>query len=188
MVEKAKERAAQVTRIAQDALASGAVTMRDLFDTDYRPIEGSNPPRFRTALMDWAHENWRPVLDESAGLPGVLAAACTDMNGYLPTHLTKHSQAPTGNLTHDTTFCRNGRKIFDPIDQKAKVCPDDFMMAVYRQEGDGKTFRVTRNVYVPIEIEGRRWGNFELAYMIEDESRASAGSGPALPYFISSTR
>ena len=113
MVEKAKERAAQVTRIAQDALASGAVTMRDLFDTNYRLIEGSNPPRFRTALMDWAHENWRPVLDESAGLPGVLAAACTDMNGYLPTHLTKHSQAPTGNLTHDTTFCRNGRKIFD---------------------------------------------------------------------------
>ena len=40
----------------------------------------------------------------------------------------------------------------------------------------------------PIEIEGRRWGSFELAYMIEDEGRASAGSGPALPYFMSSTR
>ena len=186
MVEKAKERAAQVTRIAQDALASGVVTMSDLFDTDYRPIEGSNPVRYRTALMDWAHENWRPVLDESALLPGVLAAACTDMNGYLPTHLTKHSQAPTGNRTHDTAFCRNGRKIFDPIDQKAKVCPDDFMMAVYRQEGDGKTHRVTRNVYVPIEIEGRRWGNFELAYTIAEENRAGAGVGNILPHSFKS--
>lgn len=38
------------------------------------------------------------------------------------------------------------------------------MMAVYRQENDGKSYRVVRNVYVPMFINGRRWGDFEVAY------------------------
>ena len=38
------------------------------------------------------------------------------------------------------------------------------MMAVYRQEGDGQTYHVVRNVYVPIYIDGKRWGDFEIAY------------------------
>lgn len=41
------------------------------------------------------------------------------------------------------------------------------MMAVYRQEGDGQTYQVVRNVYVPLVINGRRWGDFELAYSFD---------------------
>ena len=40
------------------------------------------------------------------------------------------------------------------------------MMAVYRQEGDGRTYEIVRNVYVPLVIDGRRWGDFELAYVL----------------------
>ena len=93
-----------------------------------------------------------------------MAAACTDNGGHLPTHLTRHSQAPTGDLAHDTQFCRNGRIILDPIDQRAKRSQAPYMMAVYRQEGDGTTWRVVRNVYVPMFLNGRRWGDFEVAY------------------------
>ncbi|RYG85126.1 MAG: chemotaxis protein, partial [Alphaproteobacteria bacterium] len=90
--------------------------------------------------------------------------ACTDNGGYLPTHLTQHSQQPTGELTHDTQFCRNGRILYDAIDKRAKESRAPYMMAVYRQEGDGKSYRVVRNVYVPMTINGRRWGDFEVAY------------------------
>ena len=168
MVERAQGHAREVERLADEAIAAGKLDTAQLFDTDYREIEGSNPPRFRTALMDWAHANWRQLLDSAAGGEGpIMAAACTDMNGYLPTHLTKHSRAPTGDLAHDTRFCRNGRIILDAIDQKAKRSGDAYMMAVYRQEGDGKTYRVVRNVYVPVFVGGRRWGDFELAYSFD---------------------
>ena len=40
------------------------------------------------------------------------------------------------------------------------------MMAVYRQEGDGKQYRVVRNIYIPLVLNGRRWGDFELAYSL----------------------
>jgi methyl-accepting chemotaxis protein len=95
-----------------------------------------------------------------------MATACTDTKGYLPTHLTEFSRAPTGDIAHDTRHCRNGRILFDPIDQKAKASTAPYMMAVYRQEGDGRTWRVVRNVYVPLIVAGRRWGDLEVAYSL----------------------
>lgn len=167
MVDRAMAAARDVTNSAEAALADGSLSREAVFDQHYLPIEGSNPPRFRTALMDWAHVHWRPVLDRvTASDPRIMATACTDMKGYLPTHLTDNSRAPTGDLAHDTRFCRNGRILFDPIDQKAKKSTAPYMMAVYRQEGDGKLYRVVRNVYVPVFIGGRRWGDLELAYSL----------------------
>ncbi|MBD2841822.1 methyl-accepting chemotaxis protein [Erythrobacter rubeus] len=168
MVQKAQEIAAEVRQHAEAALASGALREEALFDTNYEEISGSNPPRFRTALTDWAHAEWRTFLDEAkAGSEHVIAAACTDLSGYLPTHLTERSRKPTGDLTHDTQFCRNGRMILDPIDKRAKASDAPYMMAVYRQEGDGEQYLVVRNVYVPLIINGRRWGDFELAYTFD---------------------
>ncbi|MXP09553.1 chemotaxis protein [Altererythrobacter halimionae] len=167
MVEQARNAANEAAQMAEEAIADGRLSLADVFDADYQPIAGSNPPRFRNRMMDWAYDHWRPLLDrEESRDPRVVAAACTDMNGYLPAHLTKCSQQPTGDVTHDTKFCRNGRIILDPIDQKSKKSTAPYMMAVYRQEGDGKTYHVVRNVYVPIFIEGRRWGDFELAYKL----------------------
>ncbi|MBL44010.1 methyl-accepting chemotaxis protein [Erythrobacter aureus] len=166
MVEKAQGHAQDIVAMAEEAIARGELTIEQLFDRDYRPIEGSNPQRFQTGLMEWANEHWRPVLDAAAGAEGgdILGSVCSDVNGYLPTHLTRNSQAPTGDLAHDTQYCRNGRIIFNPIDQKAKKSGASYMMAVYRHENDGQSYRVVRNVYVPLLVNGRRWGDFELAY------------------------
>ena len=165
MVERARAAAAEIAAATEAAIASGELDAAALFDRDYRPIPGSNPPRFRTRLSDWADRAWRPMLERiSTSDPAIMAAACTDMKGFLPTHLARFSQAPTGDLAHDTRYCRNGRMILDPIDQKAKDSNAPFMMAVYRQEGDGHSYKVVRNVYLPLVLDGRRWGDLELAY------------------------
>jgi methyl-accepting chemotaxis protein len=165
MVERAQAAAQEIISLTEAAVAAGRLDSAALFDRDYRAIPGSNPPRFRTRLCDWADREWRPLLDRiSASEPAIMAAACTDMKGFLPTHLTRFSQPPTGELAHDTRYCRNGRMILDAIDQKAKDSTAPFMMAVYRQEGDGRSYKVVRNVYVPLVIAGRRWGDLELAY------------------------
>jgi methyl-accepting chemotaxis protein len=168
MVAQAQAMMQEVVQHTEAALASGAITMSAVFDTDYMAIPGTNPQLFRTRLTDWAHAEWRPFLDRAkAGDHRVLAAACTDMNGFLPTHLTERSRNPTGDLNHDTQFCRNGRIMLEAIDRKAKISNDPYMMAVYRQEGDGDSYVVVRNVYVPLVIGGRRWGDFELAYSFD---------------------
>ncbi|HCB79739.1 MAG TPA: chemotaxis protein, partial [Erythrobacter sp.] len=136
-----------------------------LFDRNYREVPGTNPPLYRTALSDWADANWRPLNDRVSGEGGaVIMCSQADMSGFLPTHVTAHSRQPTGDLAHDTKYCRNGRIILEGIDHVAKATTDPYTMAVYRQEGDGKNYMVVRNVYVPLHIGGRRWGDFELAY------------------------
>ena len=168
MVQKALQAAEDAVSRAEAALKDGSLDLAALFDTDYRPIEGSNPPRFSTRAMEWADRNWRPLLDRMKSSDShILAAACTDQNGYLPTHVTEFSRAPTGEVGHDTQYCRNGRIILGAVDRKAKASDAPYMMAVYRQEGDGLTYQVVRNVYVPMIVAGRRWGDFEIGYVID---------------------
>ena len=168
MVACGQDIARELAARTEAALEAGEVNEAQLFDQNYHEIPGSNPPRYRTALNDWADEAWRPLLDKAkASDRRVMAAACTDMKGFLPTHLTECSRQPIGEVTHDTAYCRNGRILFDAIDQKSKLSNAPYMMAVYHQEGDGKKYRVVRNVYIPLYVRGRRWGDFELAYTFD---------------------
>ena len=165
MVERAQAAAREIAELTEAALEAGQLSEGELFDYDYQEIPGSDPKRFANRLMPWADRVWRPVYDRICGSdPQIMAVACTDMNGHLPTHLSALSRQPTGDRAHDTRYCRNGRMILDPIDRKAKESGAPYMMAVYRQEGDGKIYKVVRNVYVPLTIGGRRWGDVELAY------------------------
>ena len=167
-VELAKAEAQTVIAITEAAIADGSLTMDALFDADYLPVEGSNPPRFTTKFTSWAERNWQPIVEAvKAQRPGaIMSCVPSSRKGYLPIHLKEFSRAPTGDLAHDTRYCRNGRILFDGVDIVAKASEQDYMMAVYRHEGDGKTYKIVRNVYVPLRINGQRWGDFEIAYVI----------------------
>ncbi|MDG5749377.1 methyl-accepting chemotaxis protein [Qipengyuania sp. XHP0207] len=168
MVEKAQGIAQELVDIATKALAEGTLTMDQLFDQNYREVPGTDPKLYRTNFSDWADKHWRPVNDAVTAEGGAIVM-CTqaDMNGFLPTHITDRSRKPIGDLAHDTKYCRNGRIIMEGIDNVAKTTNDPFTMAVYRQEGDGKNYVIVRDVYVPLIINGRRWGDVELAYSFD---------------------
>jgi methyl-accepting chemotaxis protein len=157
--------ATQAVNTAEAALQAGALSTEQLFDCNYQLIPGSMPERYRTALTDWADRHWRPIID--AGLNAdrrILMNSMGDMNGFLPTHVSDRSRLPTGDIKHDTQFCRNGRILFSRTDSEAKRSTAPYFLAVYRQEGDGADYVVVRNIYVPMIVAGRRWGDYELAY------------------------
>ncbi|TRD09881.1 chemotaxis protein [Erythrobacter insulae] len=168
MVQKAQEMLAGIVERAEQAISEAEITEAAFFDRDYVEVAGTNPPLYRTTLSNWADRNWQAMLDEATSSnPQVIAAACTDINGFLPTHLSDKSRAPTGDLSHDTAYCRNGRILLEGCDIAAKKSDAPYMMAVYRQEGDGERYIVVRNVYIPLFINGRRWGDFEIAYSFD---------------------
>lgn len=166
-VEMAQSFAREVEILTESALRGKKLSIEALFDTSYEQVENSNPPRYRTGLNDWADVNWRPLLDRiKAQDKAILSAVCSSREGHLPTHISEFSKVPTGNVDHDTKYCRNGRKLLDGIDIAAKASEQDYMMGVYCHEGDGKNFETVRNVYVPLRFEGRRWGDLEIAYIL----------------------
>ena len=167
-VELARQKADQVQGLTEAAIANGTLTLEALFDTDLRPVEGSHPPRFTSKLTSWAERNWQPLFEavKDSNPDEIMSVVCSSREGFLPVQLKELSQAPTGDIAHDTKYCRNGRVIQDPVDIPAKASEQDYMMAVFRHEGDGNSYKVMRNVYVPLRINGRRWGDFELAYSV----------------------
>lgn len=167
-VELAKAEAGKLIALTEAAIADGSLKMEALFDTDMQPVQGSNPARFRTRLTEWAERNWQPVIEavKAQNPKSILSVVPTSRKGYLPIHLLEFSRQPTGDLAHDTKYCRNGRVLLDGIDLIAKASEQDYMMAVYRHEGDGKTYNIVRNVYVPLRFNRQRWGDFEIAYVI----------------------
>lgn len=168
MVDRAIAHCRNLARIAEEAIAKGELTMEQLFDQNYRPVHGTNPQLYRTTLSDWADRNWRPVIDAVVAEGGpIKMCSPADMKGFLPTHVSAHSRQPTGDIAHDTKYCRNGRIILEGVDLVSKASSDPYTMAVYRQEGDGRNYIVVRNVYVPLFINGRRWGDSELAYTFD---------------------
>ena len=167
-VELARQKAEEVKALTEAAIADGTLTLEALFDTDLRLIEGSNPPRFTSKLTPWAEQHWQPFIEavKDSNPDEITSVVCSSLKGFLPVQLKELARAPTGDIAHDTKYCRNGRVIQDPVDIPAKTSEQDYMMAVFRHEGDGHSYKVMRNVYVPLRINGRRWGDFEIAYSI----------------------
>jgi methyl-accepting chemotaxis protein len=167
-VELARQKAEEVKALTEAAIADGTLTSEALFDTDLRPIEGSNPPRFTSKLTPWAEQHWQPFIEavKDSNPDEITSVVCSSLKGFLPVQLKELSRPPTGDIAHDTKYCRNGRVIQDPVDIPAKTSEQDYMMAVFRHEGDGHSYKVMRNVYVPLRINGRRWGDFEIAYSV----------------------
>ena len=167
MVERAQVAGAEVTEIALAALKDGSLTEAMLFDDNYVEVPGTNPQLYRSSFCDWADANWRPVLDRvKESHPSIVATVCDDRNGFLPTHMSDKCRQPTGDYSHDLQYCRNGRIIFNAIDRRIKNSDAPFSMAVYRHEGDGQTYKVVRLASVPIVINGRRWGDYEISYIV----------------------
>ena len=175
MVEQAQAFAEEFRIATEQALDEGRLTMAQLFDQDYRLVEGSKPQRYTTSLSAFADQAWRPIIDKGlAKGPPIKMLTLADQTGFLPTHSTERSQKPNGDLKHDTAYCRNGRIIFGPADRRAKQSGAPYLMAVYRQEGDGERYYIVRDVYVPLYIQGRRWGDVELAYILDDAGWSTA--------------
>lgn len=171
MIQVATKYADEVKAVTESAIANGTLDRAAMFDRKYREIPGSNPVRYETSLTDWADQNWRPIIDDclSRGRP-IKMLGLSDMEGFMPTHATERSRKPTGDVAHDTAFCRNGRKILGSSESRAKASNAPYIMAVHRQEAANAEFYVVRTVYVPIIINGERWGDAELAYILDDRA------------------
>jgi methyl-accepting chemotaxis protein len=85
------------------------------------------------------------------------------MNGYLPTHLSERSHPQGPDPVWNDAHCRNKRILIDDTTRTALASEKPATLATYRMELGEKHIPV-KNVFVPLWIKGRRWGNYELAY------------------------
>ena len=167
-VTRAMEAGAALTKIFEGAVASGAISIDDMFDTDYVEIQGSNPVQHRTRILDWA-DRALPAFQETFLTKDPRMAFCVmiDRNGYLPVHnnIYSHPQRP-GDVAWNTGNSRNRRIFNDTAGLAAGRNLRTYLIQSYaRDMGNGKTVMM-REIDVPIRVNGRHWGGFRTAYKL----------------------
>ncbi|HTO64106.1 MAG TPA: methyl-accepting chemotaxis protein [Bradyrhizobium sp.] len=167
-VTRAMEAGVALTRIFEDSVARGAISVEDMFDSDYLEIPGTDPLQHRTRILDWADRALPPFQEAFlAKDPRMAFCVMIDRNGYLPVHnkLYSHPQRP-GDVAFNTANSRNRRIFNDPAGLAAGRNQRPYLIQSYaRDMGGGKTVMM-REIDVPIRVRGRHWGGFRTAYKL----------------------
>jgi methyl-accepting chemotaxis protein len=164
-IEFAQRGMRELQAIIENGIARGEIDMESVFDTNYVPMPGTNPVQYETRFCVFADTYVRPVLDRLVKQEArLIACAITDINGYLPTHITERSQPQGPDPKWNAEYCRNRRNFIDDVTRRAIASEKEAMLATYGMDlGEGRYLAV-KNVFVPLYVQGRRWGNFEVAY------------------------
>jgi len=164
-IERATRAAGRVAAILEKAIAAGRLDLAALFDTDYRPIPGTDPQQYETPALAALDDLLPPVQEPILAEDGKIAFACAvDINGYLPVHNARYSrpQRP-GEPAWNIANCRN-RRIFDDRAGllAARNARPHLVQTYARDLGDRVV--MMKEVDVPIHVAGRHWGGFRTAY------------------------
>jgi methyl-accepting chemotaxis protein len=167
-VTRAMEAGVVLNKLFEDAVATGAIPLPDLFDTDYVEIPGTNPVQHRTRFLEWA-ERVLPSFQEAYKLKDKRIAFCAavDRNGYLPVHdkMYSHPQRP-GDVAWNTANCRNRRIFNDPAGLAAGSNERAYLIQSSTRDMGGGNMVIMREIDVPIRVRGRHWGGFRTAYKL----------------------
>ena len=167
MILLAQEAMRAISTAVDQGIDRGDISIDQVHDRNYELIEGSNPPQYNNGFADFADKHIRPLLDRfKARESRIIGSAITNLDGYLPTHLSERCHTPGPDPVWNDEHCRNRRIFMDETTRKACETDKPAMLATYRMEL-GDRYIPVKNVFVPIYFKGRRWGNFELAYRDE---------------------
>jgi len=167
MILLAQEAMRAIMTAVEQGIDKGDISLEAVVDRNYVLIEGSNPPQYNNGFSDFADKHIRPLLDRfKARDSRIIGSAITNLDGYLPTHLSERCHTPGPDPVWNDEHCRNKRIFMDETTRKACESDKPAMLATYRMELGDKYIPV-KNVFVALFFKGRRWGNFELAYRDE---------------------
>lgn len=165
-IELSLKLAGDIRNVIEGALRRGEISTDEVFDRDYREIAGSNPKQFMTRFVLFADAWIQPILDKTmrAHERGY-SCAIVNMDGFLPTHISARSKPQGNDPVWNSEHCRNRRIFMDPQTAMTLQSDADFILETYRLELGGGRYRPVKSVFVPLRIDGRRWGNLEYAYL-----------------------
>lgn len=157
-----------VSRLFEEAIDTGTMTMADAFDTEYQPYGKFEPPKYRTKYDAYADRALLTLQDELLKNTSILYAVTVDNNGYLPTHNTKFSKPITGDKDKDKVGNRTKRIFNDPTGLAAAKNTQPGFIQVYKRD----TGETMWDVSSPILVKGKQWGNFRIGLSIDSLQKA----------------
>jgi methyl-accepting chemotaxis protein len=161
MLKLAQDFARRSEQAMEGWIADGETTEAKLFSFLYYPVEGTDPPKFRTDWDELADRDIRPIEDDILSKSASLIfTVLVDRHGYLPAHNTRYSQPLTGNPAVDLVNNRTKRIFADKTGLAAARNTQPYLIQRYQRDTGEKM----ADLSVPIHIQGKKWGSVRLGY------------------------
>jgi len=157
-------RVAQYRDLCAERLDSMQVRGVNIFDQAYRPVPGTDPPKFRTCYDSLCETELQPLYDRLVEeTPGGTFALCIDTRAYAPTHNSKYSRPLTGDRAVDLVASRDKRMFTDPTGARAGKNTARLLLQTYKRD----TGEILNDLSMPIVVQGRHWGALRVGFKPE---------------------
>lgn len=156
--------AATMERVLTEAVTDNKFTLEDMFDTKYQPIPNTNPEKFTTRYDAYLDKVIAPLEDSFLNDEEIVFAVLVDKNGYLPTHNSKFSRPPTGDIDQDKAFSRSKRIFNDPVGLAAARNVAGVLKQDYKRDTGEKMWDISAPVYV----KGKHWGAYRIGFSMKN--------------------
>jgi methyl-accepting chemotaxis protein len=158
--------AGQISSALEQAVKSGRIKLDQLFDEQYVPIAGTQPPQHSTRFNALTDELMPPIQEATLkALPNIVFCIAADRNGYISTHnkVYCHKQRP-GDVVWNTANSRWRRIFNDRTGLASARNKRPVLLQTYRRDMGGGKFVLLKEAAAPIVVAGRHWGGLRLAY------------------------
>jgi len=166
LIRLAQDTAAEIAALLERALRDGQIGAADLFDENYRPIEGTSPAQHLTRFCALTDRLLPEVQEKALGASDkIVFCIAADRNGYIATHNRKYCQPQrAGDVVWNAANSRYRRIFNDRTGLASARNTRPFLLQTYRRDMGGGRFVVLKEVAAPITVNGRHWGGLRLAF------------------------
>ncbi len=166
LIRLAQDTAAEIAALLEAALRDGQISSADLFDENYRPLEGTSPQQHLTRFCQLTDRLLPAVQERALGASEkIVFCIAADRNGYIATHNRKYCQPQRpGDTVWNTANSRYRRIFNDRTGLASARNTRPFLLQTYRRDMGGGRFVVLKEVAAPITVNGRHWGGLRLAF------------------------
>lgn len=165
-IRAAQQAADEIAALLEAALRDGQISQADLFDENYRPIDGTSPQQHTTRFCQLTDRLFPAVQEKTLGFSDkVVFAIAADRNGYIATHNRKYCQAQRpGDAVWNAANSRYRRIFNDRTGLASARNTRPFLLQTYRRDMGGGRFVLLKEAAAPITVAGRHWGGLRLAF------------------------
>jgi len=165
-IRAAQAAAAEIAALLTSALRDGQISEADLFDENYRPIDGTQPAQHLTRFCALTDRLFPAVQEKMLGFSDkIVFAIAADRNGYIATHNRQYCQPQrTGDTVWNTAHSRYRRIFNDRTGLASARNTRPFLLQTYRRDMGGGRFVLLKEAAAPIVVNGRHWGGLRLAF------------------------